>query len=55
MDREALMEKPYVSIRKIERWEEEHHVDDEVPTDDAENDADIVSEQLRSFLDMYKD
>ena len=55
MDREALMQKPYVSIRKIERWDEEHHVDDVVPTDDAENDADIVSEQLRGFLDMYDD
>jgi hypothetical protein len=55
MDREALMQKPYVSIRKIERWDEEHHVDDVVRTDDAENDADIVSEQLRGFLDMYDD
>ena len=53
MDREALMEKPYVSIRKIERWEEEHHVDDVVPADDAENDTGEVSDQLRSFLDMY--
>ena len=53
MDREALMEKPYVSIRKIERWEEEHHVDDVVPADDAENDTGEVSDQLRRFLDMY--
>ena len=53
MDREALMEKPYVSIRKIDRWEEEHHVDDVVPTNDAENDTGEVSDQLRSFLDMY--
>jgi len=47
------MQKPYVSIRKIERWEEEHHVDDVVPTNDAENDTGEVSDQLRSFLDMY--
>ena len=53
MDREALMEKPYVSIRKIERWEEEHHVDDVVPTNDAENDTGEVSDQLRRFLEMY--
>ena len=54
MDREALMQKPYVSIRKVERWDEEHHIDDAVPTDDAENDTGVVSDQLRGFLDMYK-
>jgi len=53
MDREALMEKPYVSIRKIDRWEEVHHVDDVVPTDDAESDTGEVSDQLRRFLEMY--
>ena len=53
MDREALMQKPYVSIRKIQRWDEEHHIDDVVPTDDTEHDTGLISDQLRGFLDMY--
>ena len=54
MDREALMQKPYVSIRKIERWDDEYNVDDAVPIDDAEHDTGVISDQLRGFLDMYK-
>ena len=58
MDREALMEQPYCSIRKIMRWDEEYDVaerreqlreQDKTP----EPVGSKGSEQLRKFLDSF--
>lgn len=60
MDREALMEQPYCSIRKIMRWDEEYDVaerreqlreQDKTP----EPVGSKGSEQLRKFLDSFND
>ena len=60
VDHDAITAKPYVSIRKIERWDEEYDVaerkasmqaDDE--RDDTQKKADAA--KLRAFLSMTDD
>lgn len=49
VDVEALMERPYRSIRKVERWTEEYDVDEQSACEDAEDyvepDPELVKRQ----------
>ena len=56
VDHTAIVEKPYVSIRKIMRWTEEHDLADMVP--EGIDDADKIAErsrQLNKFLSLPTD
>ena len=56
VDHAALVEKPYVSIRKITRWTEEYDVADMAP--EGIDDVDKIAErssQLNKFLSVPTD
>ena len=56
VDHTAIVEKPYVSIRKIMRWTEEHDLADMVP--EGIDDVDKIAErsrQLNKFLSLPTD
>ena len=56
VDHAAIVEKPYVSIRKITRWTEEYDVADMVSEDI--DDVDKIAERsryLNKFLSLYID
>jgi hypothetical protein len=53
IDHAAIMDRPYVSIRKVNRWVEEHDVD-ELKKADKEASADD-SEKLQAFLNINND
>jgi len=54
VDHAELMEQPYVSIRKVNRWTEEYDIADDVDKTDSKPDA-AVSEQLQKFLRIELD
>lgn len=56
IDHAEITQRPYVSIRKVERWVEEHDVDELKKADkEAGADDDVVSDQLKAFLNMDND
>lgn len=54
VDHAELMELPYMSIRKVDRWTEEYDPADYVDDTDSKPNA-AVSEQLQKFLRMGLD
>ena len=51
VDVDEITEKPYVSIRRVDRWTEEHDLTEDYAEEEEANTAsDTTSEQLRYFL-----
>lgn len=56
IDHAAIMDRPYVSIRKVERWAEEIDIEGLKKADkEAGADDGVVSDQLKAFLNMDND
>ena len=53
LDHEELTERPYVSIRRVERWTEEYSLDErkQIEDDDAASEV-VMSSGLRGFLNQ---
>ena len=54
LDHEELTERPYVSIRRVERWTEEYSLDErkQIEDDDAASEV-VMSSGLRGFLNQF--
>jgi len=55
VDHTAIVEKPYVSIRKILRWTEEHDVADMAQPSDSDRDTTAASNSLLKRFMSVKD
>ena len=55
VDHTAIVEKPYVSIRKIMRWTEEHDVADMAQPSDSDRDTTAASNSLLKRFMSVKD
>ena len=55
VDHTAIVEKPYVSIRKITRWTEEYDVDDMAQPSDSDRDTTAASNSLLKRFMSVKD
>ena len=56
VDHAAIIEKPYVSIRKITRWTEEYDVDDMAQPSDSDRDTTAASNSLlKRFMSVRDD
>ena len=54
LDHEELTERPYVGIRRVERWTEEYSLDErkQIEDDDAASEV-VMSSGLRGFLNQF--
>jgi hypothetical protein len=54
LDHEELTERPYVGIRRVERWIEEYSLDErkQIEDDDAASEV-VMSSGLRGFLNQF--
>ena len=54
LDHEELTERPYVSIRRVERWTEEYSLDErkQIEDDDAASEV-VMNSGLRGFLNQF--
>ena len=54
LDHKELTERPYVSIRRVERWTEEYSLDErkQIEDDDAASEV-VMSSGLRGFLNQF--
>jgi nucleoside-triphosphatase THEP1 len=54
VDVDEITAKPYVSIRRIDRWTEEHDLTVEYDNGDTQSVSNPTSEQLRAFLNKLE-
>ena len=54
VDVDEITAKPYVSIRRVERWTEEHDLTENYEEEEATTASDTTSEQLRAFLNKLE-
>ena len=55
VDVDEITAKPYVSIRRVDRWTEEHDLtEDNAEEEEATTASDTTSEQLRYFLNKLE-
>lgn len=54
VDVDEITAKPYVSIRRVDRWTEEHNLTEDNAEEEANTASDTTSEQLRYFLNKLE-
>ena len=54
VDVDEITAKPYVSIRRVDRWTEEHDLTENYEEEEATTASDTTSEQLRYFLNKLE-
>ena len=54
VDVDEITTKPYVSIRRVDRWTEEHDLTENYEEEEATTASDSTSEQLRYFLNKLE-
>ena len=54
VDIDAIIAKPYVSIRRVDRWTEEPDLTEDYAEEEATAASDTTSEQLRYFLNKLE-
>ena len=54
VDVDEITEKPYVSIRRVDRWTEEHDLTENYDDDETQSVSNPTREQLRAFLNKLE-
>lgn len=54
VDVDEITAKPYVSIRRVDRWTEEHDLTENYEEEEATTASDTTNEQLRYFLNKLE-
>ena len=54
VDVDEITEKPYVSIRRVDRWTEEHDLTEDYDDDETQSVSNPTREQLRAFLNKLE-
>ena len=54
VDVDEITAKPYVSIRRVDRWTEEHDLTEDYAEEETTAASNTTSEQLRAFLNKLE-